>query len=76
MVARKMPIPARLKNKITALEADLAYFDALVTFAGQIPETIYQRAQIRIFRTLTEMVANELEQTKEEARQRAKKLTL
>jgi hypothetical protein len=76
MVARKMPVPARLKNKITALEADLAYFDAVVTYAGQIPETIYQRAQIRIFKALAEGVARELEQTKEEARERAKKLTL
>ena len=74
-MARKIPVPPRFKIRISALEADLAFCDALITFAGQIPETIYQRAQIRVYRALEEVLNKELEQAKEEARQRAKKLT-
>ena len=57
------------------MEAQLAFCDALITFAGQIPDTIYQRAQIRVYKTLEGILNRELEQAKEEARQRARKLT-
>ena len=75
MTARRIPVPERFKIKISSLEADLAFCDALITFAGQIPETIYQRAQIRVYKSLENMLHRELENTKEEARQRARKLT-
>lgn len=75
MTARRIPVPARFKIKISSLEAELAFCDALITFAGQIPETIYQRAQIRVYKSLEAMLNLELEKTKEEARQRARKLT-
>ena len=75
MTARRIPVPARFKIKISSLEADLAFCDALITFAGQIPETIYQRAQIRVYKALESMLNQELENTKAEARQRARKLT-
>ena len=75
MTARSIPVPARFKIKISSLEADLAFCDALITFAGQIPETIYQRAQIRVYKALESMLNQELENTKAEARQRARKLT-
>lgn len=75
MSARKVPVPARFKVRISELEAQLAFCDALITFAGQIPDTIYQRAQIRVYKTLEGILNRELEQAKEEARQRARKLT-
>ena len=75
MAPRKVPLPRRFKVRISELEAELAFCDALITFAGQIPDTIYQRAQIRVYKTLEDMLAQELEVAKEEARQRAKKLT-
>jgi hypothetical protein len=74
-MARRLPVPARYKVKIASLEANLAFCDALITFAGQIPETIYQRAQIRLYKHLAGVLAHELEDVKAEARLRAKKLT-
>lgn len=75
MAARRIPVPARYKVKITQLEADLAFCQALIAFAGQIPKTIYQRAQIRIYKELEKVIYKQLELTKAEARARAKKLT-
>ena len=75
MAARKVPVPPRFKSRISQLEAELAFCDALITFAGQIPDTIYQRGQIRVYRTLEGILKVELEKAKEEARERAKKLT-
>jgi len=74
MKARRIPVPARLKAKISSLEAELAFCDALITFAGQIPETIHQRAQIRVYKTLEGILHVRLKDAKAEARERAKKL--
>jgi len=74
MKARRIPVPAPLKAKICSLEAQLAFCDALITFAGQIPETIYQRAQIRVYKALEGILNTELDGVKEEARERANKL--
>ena len=75
MEARKIPLPPRFKVKISQIEADLAFCDALITFVGQIPETVYQRAEIRVYRTLEEVLRQRLESARQEARQRAQKLT-
>lgn len=75
MKARKIPVPARFKVKISALEAELAFCDALITFAGQIPDTIYQRAQIRVYKSLESMLQARLEDAKQEARELSLRLT-
>ena len=74
MKATRIPVPPRLKAEISSLEAQLAFCDALITFVGQIPDTIHQRAQIRIYKTLEEILQAELKKVKEEARERGKKL--
>jgi len=75
MAARKLPLPARFKVRISALEADVAFCNALITFAGQIPETVYQRAEIRVYRTLERELQQRLEVARREARERAARLT-
>ncbi len=74
MKATRIPVPARLKAKISSLEAQLAFCDALITFAGNIPETIHQRAQIRVYKALEDILNAELDGVKEEARERSAKL--
>lgn len=75
MSARPAPVPNRFKVRISALEAELAFCDALITFAGQIPDTIYQRAQIRVYKTIENMLSGELAKVKEEARARTMRLS-
>ena len=74
MEARKIPLPPRFKVQISALEADLAFCDALITFVGQIPETVYQRAEIRVYKTLETELRSRLETARQEARDRSQKL--
>ena len=75
MEARKVPLPARFKVKISQLEADLAFCDALITFAGQIPETVYQRAEIQVFKSLEDELRRRLKIAEQEALERSRKLT-
>jgi len=75
MKARRIPVPAPLRAKISSLEAQLAFCDALITFAGQIPETIHQRAQIRVYKALEGILSVELQGARKEATDRSKKLT-
>ncbi len=75
MAARKRPLPARFKIQISSLEADVAFCNALITFAGQIPETVYQRAEIRVYRTLERALRERLEAARQEARERMEKFS-
>ncbi|HHH12887.1 MAG TPA: hypothetical protein ENJ98_01495 [Thiolapillus brandeum] len=75
MAARKRPLPARFKIQISSLEADVAFCNALITFAGQIPGTVYQRAEIRVYRTLEQELQQRLEAARREARERVEKLS-
>ncbi len=75
MEARKIPLPTRFKVKISALEADLAFCDALITFAGQIPETVYQRAEIQVYKSLETELNRRLKIAQKEAHERSQKLT-
>ncbi|GEM_PF-2833166 len=74
MVARRRALPARFKIQISSLEAEVAFCNALITFAGQIPETVYQRAEIRVYRTLERSLRERLEAARREARERVEKL--
>ncbi|WP_457674620.1 hypothetical protein [Thiolapillus sp.] len=75
MEARKIPLPARFKARISQLEADLAFCDALITFAGQIPETVYQRAEIQVYKSLETELQRRLKVAEKEALERSRKLT-
>lgn len=37
---------------VCSLEADMAFFEARLSLAGEAPDTAYQRAQIKTYRTL------------------------
>ncbi len=73
MAARKVPLPARYKARISSLEADVAFCDALITFVGKIPQTVYQRAEIQVYRTLEKELQERLEEARREARDQARK---
>lgn len=74
MKAKKVPLPARFRVKISHLESGVAFCDALITFAGQIPETVYQRAEIRVFKSLEQELSRQLEAARKEAQERANTL--
>ena len=75
MAARIKKLPARFKIQISSLEAEVAFCNALIAFAGQIPETVYQRAEIRVYRTLERSLRERLEAARREARERVEKLS-
>jgi hypothetical protein len=45
---------------ICSLEADMAFFEARLSFAGASPDTSYQRAQIKTYETLGLLLAGRL----------------
>ena len=47
------PRPAGRTRLASAIEADLAYFDARLTLIGDAPATAYQEAQVRAFQLLS-----------------------
>jgi hypothetical protein len=47
------PRPAGRTRLASAIEADLAYFDARLTLIGDQPATSYQEAQVRAFQLLS-----------------------
>lgn len=49
------------RTDIHALEADAAFFDARLALAGKRQETVYQKAQKRIYELLGEAVAGDLQ---------------
>ena len=44
-----------------ALEADVAYFDARISLAGEHPDTAYQKAQKKTYETLGKVMSGDLE---------------
>jgi len=56
----QVPEIPRLKLDVTSLEADVAYFDARLSFVGSRPETVYQRAQIRTYEALARILGDTL----------------
>lgn len=44
--------PPGAADDIFTLEADIAFFEARLSFADHAPDTSYQRAQIKTYRTL------------------------
>ncbi len=45
---------------VSALEADVAYFDARLSLLSDEPVTRYQRAQIKTYRTLERLLSDKL----------------
>ena len=50
------------EQPLSAMEADLAYFAARLTLVGETPASAYQRAQLKVFRTLMTLSTAAVEQ--------------
>ena len=57
----QLPTPRRARVDVCTLEADMAFFEARLTLAGDAPDTAYQRAQIKTYRTLNALVGKTLQ---------------
>jgi len=55
---------------INALEADVAFFDARISLAGDYQDTVYQKAQKKIYETLGEVVSSDLEKLRNRSKGR------
>jgi hypothetical protein len=49
---------------VPSLEADMAFFEARLSLAGDVPETSYQLAQIKTYQTLGLLVGDTLKTLK------------
>ena len=49
---------------LSTLEADMAFFEARLSLAGDDPDTSYQRAQIKTYQTLGMLLGDTLERLK------------
>ena len=65
---KRMMSPTHLRPKSRAdlysLEADVAFFEARLSFAGDAPDTAYQRAQIKTYQTLGSLIGELIAQVK------------
>lgn len=52
------------KVDVSSLEADMAFFEARLSLAGQSPNTVYQIAQIKTYQTLGKLVGETLKSVK------------
>lgn len=51
---------------LPSMEADIAFFEARLSLANHAPDTVYQRAQIKVFRTLGDQVGELLSTLREQ----------
>lgn len=58
------------KADIPSLEADMAFFDARLSFAGNGPHSAYQKAQIKAYLALGEHIGAELNDLRNNDRKR------
>ncbi len=56
-----------LRVDICSLEADIAFFEARLSLAGELPDTAYQRAQIKTYQTLDTLLRQTLRTLKPDA---------
>ena len=52
---------SRMRLQISALEADIAYFDARLALLGGVPGSFYQEAQIKAYRELERVLQGRLQ---------------
>ena len=53
---------------VSSLEADMAFFEARLSLAGETPDTKYQQAQIKAYRTLGALMGDTLKTLKKPRR--------
>lgn len=59
-MSAKANTPASLRVAICSLEADMAFFEARLSLAGHNPDTVYQQAQIKTYKTLGRLLEHQL----------------
>ena len=52
------------KLDVSSLEADVAFFEARLSLAGESPDTFYQIAQIKTYQTLGKLIGDTLKTIK------------
>jgi len=57
----KVSKPPGSRADVCSLEADIAFFEARLSLAGEAPDTAYQRAQIKTYRLLGALLGRRLE---------------
>ena len=53
--------PASVRVDVSSLEADIAFFEARLSLAGDARDTTYQRAQVKTYRTLGRLLGQTLD---------------
>jgi hypothetical protein len=48
------------RGDLCSLEADMAFFEARLSLAGEAPDTLYQLAQIKTYQTLGALLGDTL----------------
>ena len=64
--AKNKPVGAG--KSLSAMEADVAYFDASLALVGDAPATAYQCAQVKVFATLVQLSNVEVTRRKSDAK--------
>ena len=54
------PVSAAHRIDVCSLEADMAFFEARLCLAAEENDTVYQRAQIKTYKTLGVLLGHEL----------------
>jgi hypothetical protein len=62
----------QVKAEISDIEADVAYFDARISLIGQDPDTPYQKAQLKTYKILEQMLQESLVKKKREYKESKK----
>ena len=63
-MVKKSPMMLGSRMDVCSLEADMAFFEARLSLAGETPDTKYQQAQIKAYRTLGLLIGDTLEKLK------------
>ncbi|MCB1725328.1 MAG: hypothetical protein H6959_01205 [Chromatiaceae bacterium] len=59
-MSARQRIPVGRRVDVPSLEADMAFFEARLSLADHAPDTVYQRAQIKTYQALGELLAETL----------------
>ncbi len=65
--------PARGKVDLVSLEADVAFFDARLSLASSVPDSVYQRAQVKTYETLGRLMGGTLEKLRKRKQKQKRK---
>ncbi|MGB5639054.1 MAG: hypothetical protein WBM63_08025 [Sedimenticolaceae bacterium] len=67
-MAEKVSILVGGRGDLCSLEADMAFFEARLSLAGEAPDTLYQLAQIKTYQTLGALLGDTLKTLRPQSR--------